>query len=319
MEFSLALLLQYVGVLFVGFVIIAKAGDIFVDSSCVIAKKLKVSRAVIGLIVVAFATSLPEFVLSTMAAGLGRVGIAYGNIVGSCIGNIGLVLGVAVIGVAIPIGKERLHDGVIMLAVGCILTLMGLDGELSRYDGIGLMVAFALFLGFILRREIKRKSSPSKGAKIPRKLKYPTLLFIVGALGVVIASRMLIYSGVGIADEILGISPTVIGLTVIAIGTSLPELATAVVSAVKKVPELSLGMILGSNIFNIALVLGTSSMIAPLAVDSQSIEFSNPVMLGTMALLLAFMARRRLTWKLGILMLGLYLFYVVALFAFWYA
>lgn len=303
-------LILYLLVLLLGVLIIAKAGDAFVDAACAIARGYGIPQAVIGLTLVSFATTVPEFLTSTMASALGDVGIAYGNAVGSIIANTALILAVAMVAVPILVKRERVHDGLVLLGLGGILILLTLNAELSRYEGIGLLLMLGMFLWFVIRREAKRERRSKSGEKV--RLKHKFIIFGISAAGIAIASRMLIYSGIGIA-EFFGIPEIVIGLTVIAVGTSIPEFTTAIISAVKKVPELSLGNIIGANILNLVWVLGASSVIRPLQVDSKSIWFSNPVMLAITALLVLFMAKGRLKRGHGILFIAVYISYLIGL------
>ena len=297
-------------------VLIAKAGNVFVDSACGIARALGVSPVIIALTLVAFATSAPEFFTSTMAAWFGNVGISYGNVVGSNIINITPILALAAIFGVARFRRERLGEGIIMLAVGGALAAMALNGEVGWVEGLLLLVIFALFLRFVLRREAKRRTE--KKTRERGRLGRLILLFILGTAGVIIGSRLLIYSGVGIALDV-GVPETAIGFTLVAIGTSIPELATIIISISKRLPEFSVGTIVGSNIFNTALIMGSAALIRPLTVDSQAVWFSNSMMLAAMAVLLGFMWRgRRLTRGQGLALLAFYAFYLVGL-AFLYA
>ncbi|MFQ6130123.1 MAG: calcium/sodium antiporter [Candidatus Hadarchaeaceae archaeon] len=296
--------------------LIAKAGDVFVDSACGIAQALGVSQVIIALTLVAFATSAPEFFTSTMAAWFGNVGISYGNVVGSNIINITPILALAAIFGVAQVGRERLAEGVIMLAVGGALAAMALDGEVWWVEGLFLLVIFALFLRFVLRREARRR--PKEKTSERERLGRLILLFILGTVGVIIGSRLLIYSGVGIALDV-GVPEAAIGFTLVAIGTSIPELATIIISIFKRLPEFSVGTIVGSNIFNTALIIGSAALIRPLTVDSQALWFSNLMMLAAMVILLVFMWRgQRLTRGQGVTLLVFYAFYLVGL-AFLYA
>lgn len=302
-------------------VLIAKAANVFVDSACGIARALGVSQVIIALTLVAFATSVPEFFTSTMAAWFGNVGISYGNVVGSNIINITPILALAAIFGVAQFRRERLGEGIIMLAVGGALVTMVLDGVVGRVEGLLLLVIFALFLRFVLKREARktREKVPSEQKRLGRSI----LLFILGTAGVIIGARLLIYSGVGIALGV-GVPEAAIGFTLVAIGTSIPELAMIIISISKRLPEFSVGTIVGSNIFNIALIIGSAALIRPLrvvdpVVDSQALWFSNLMMLAAMALLLGFMWRgRRLTRGQGVALLAFYAFYIAGL-AFLYA
>jgi len=307
-------------------VLIAKAGDVFVDSACGIASALGVSQAVIALTLIAFATSAPELFTSTIAAGLGNVGIPYGNVVGSNILNITPILALAAIFGMVQVGRERFSEGLIMLAAGGALAAMALNGVIGPIEGLLLLAIFALFLMFVVKREIRRKSAEQKTIRKRESLRKLFLLFILATAGVVIAARLLVFCGAGIAQEVFvaaGLTPleaeAAVGFTIIAIGTSIPELATIIISVKKRLPAISVGTIIGSNIFNTALIVGSAALIRPLAVDSQALWFSNPMMLAAMALLLGFMWRgRRLTRGQGVALLAFYAFYLVGL-AFLYA
>jgi cation:H+ antiporter len=307
-------LLLYFIVLCLGVLIIWKAGDAFIDAACTIAKELGVSKAIIGLTLVSLATTAPEFLTSTMASALGEVGIAYGNAIGSIITNTALILAIAMIVIPISVERERVHEGLMLLGLGGLLLIFALNSELSRYEGVGLLLLLGLFLWFMIRREVKRegRSRPKRKSKLGREF----LIFGICAAGIAIGSRMLIYSGANIA-EFFGVPSIAIGLTIIAFGTSVPEFATAMISVAKKVPELSLGNILGANVLNVVLVLGASSTIRSLPVDPQSIRFSNPMMLILIALLVVFMVKGRMRRRHGVLFLALYVFYLIGL-ALWY-
>jgi cation:H+ antiporter len=181
---------------------------------------------------------------------------------------------------------------------------------LGRLEGALLLSIMVIFLTLVVRRESRRKM---KNADPSTRMKMPALFFILGALGVVVGSRLLIYSGIGISGW-LGISEGIIGFTMVAIGTSIPELATALISVSKKVPEISLGNILGANILNLGWVLGTAAMVNPLSVEMGSLLFSNLMMFGIMAALLAFMltGRKLHRWE-GATLLGIYGAYLVGL------
>ncbi len=302
----------------VGFFIIIISSNAFVDSARAIALRLGVPTVIVGLTLVSFATTAPEFCTSTLSAYSGDVGISYGNAIGSCIANIALILALAAIARPITFSKEQLRDGIIMLTITSLLVLLAyFGGCLSASDGILLLILLGIFLAFTIKRELKRKND--KQDKIEKRdLKYPSILFALGAIGMVIGSRLLIRSGSAIALS-LGVPEIVIGLTMISVGTSLPELVTAVTAVRKKVSELSLGNIIGANILNTTWVLGTSAIIRPLPVDSQSILFNNPIMILVMVLLVVFISTgSRISKKEGALLFAIYLFYSVALFTFWY-
>jgi cation:H+ antiporter len=316
----------YIGALVVSILIIAKAGDVFLDSACGIARALGVSQAVIALTLIAFATSAPEFFAALTASGLGHAGVAYGDVVGSNIVNITLILALAAIFGMAWIKKVGLEDGLIMLGVGGALLVMSLNGVIGPVEGLLLLAIFTLFLRFVIKRE--RTGERKLGSSTPkeRSLGKLFLLFAAGTAGLIIGSWLLVFGGVGIGQtalEAAGLTrleaEAVVGFTVIAIGTSIPELATIVISIKKKLVEISVGTIIGSNIFNMALIIGSGSLVGAAAgeflrADPQGIWFSNPMMLLSMALLVGFMwKRKRLARKSGIALLALYAIYLTGM------
>jgi cation:H+ antiporter len=289
-------------------VIIWKAGDAFVDSACAISYRLGVPRVIIGLTIVSFATTSPEFVTSVWSSLLGNVELAYGNAVGSCIVNVGLILGLAAIIASISVEKERIFEGGAMLGMAGLVTILAWEG-LGQIGGAILFSVMIVFQILVVRRESKRRV---KNEGLSVSLRNPVLLFIFGALGVVAGSRLLVYSGVGISSS-LGIPEAVIGFTLVAFGTSIPELTTAIISSLKKVPEISLGNIIGANILNLSWVLGAAAMINPIS-KVEGLLLSNLTMFAIMVALLIFMfARRKLHRLEGAGLLGIYLAYLVGL------
>jgi len=306
--------------------VIAKAGDVFVEAARRIASALGVSQTFIALTLIAFATSAPEFFTSLIAASLGNAGISYGNVVGSNIINITPVLALAAVFGVARIQNRGISDALFMTVMSGVLVLLSIDKAITPIDGLLLLGVFALFLGFAKKGERRTPKSARKAENL-RKL---VLLFILGTIGLFVGARLLIYGGAGIAQQTLvaaGLTPleaeAAVGFTVIALGTSLPELATIVISIRKKLHELSIGTIIGSNIFNAGLIVGTASVACAaggktLQVDSQAIYFSNPMMLISMILLTVFMFRRKKIerWQGGVLLVfyaiylaGMALFY----------
>lgn len=318
-------MLLYLVALIVGIGIISKAGDLFVESAQKIALALGVSAGFIALTLIAFATSAPEFFTSLIAAALGNYGISYGNVVGSNIINIDVVLAIgALFGIA-SIEKNNLIDGLLMIIISGVLVLFSLNGAINWIEGVILLVLFILFVW-----TAKKKDVGGSRPKKPANLKKLVAIFCFAAVGLFVGARLLVYGGAGIAQGILtaaGLTPleaeAVVGFTVIAIGTSLPELATIIVSIRKKLYDISIGTIIGSNIFNIGLIVGTASLATTakqgaLLVDSQAIWVSNPIMLLSAVLLTAFMFKRRTLTKLqGVLFLLLYAVYLSAMLLFY--
>ncbi len=299
------------GLFVLALAVIIKGGHIFTDSAVGLAGHFGVPRVVIGLTIVSFATTMPEFAVSTMAAYFGNVDIAYGNVVGSTIANIALILAVAMIGREIQTDRGILRNWRSMLGFGIIVTLMASDGVVGFLNGITLLAAVFLYAAYTVRREGARRNNNAKGEEDLKKILGP---FAVGAIGVVVGSRLLIYSGVNIA-RILGVPEIVIGLTLISVGTSLPELVTAVISTMKRVSDISLGNIIGANILNLAWVLGAASIVRSIPVDSTILVMDNSMMLLVMSLPLIFItSHKKLGKKVGFLLLVLYFAYVAALY-----
>lgn len=254
-----------------GLAFLIKGADIFVDGSASLAWRLGVSRLVIGLTVVSMGTSAPELVVNLIAAFSGNSDIAVGNIIGSNIANLLLILGVAAIlsPVHISYGTAWKEIPYSLFAV-LILYLAGNHSlghsptipEISRANGIFLMLFFLLFLYYVLRMARSGREETAQVKQLSGLLSVVYIFF--GLAGLILGGRWFVYSAVEMA-KIFGLSEAVIGLTVVAIGTSLPELAVSVAAASKKHSDIVIGNVIGSNIFNIFWVLGLTAVIHPLA------------------------------------------------------
>ena len=259
-------------ILLVGFVVLIKGADWLVNGASALAKKKNVSDLAIGLTVVAFGTSAPELVVNVLASFQGHQDIAFGNVIGSNNFNLFMILGIA--GLIAPLAvqsstvwKEIPISFIALVTLFFLANNFFLAGQpgLSRIDGLILLVMFGLFLLYVYKQ---LKVDPQ--ISLDAHTKYTTLttwgLILIGLAGLIVGGRLVVDSAVKMAQE-WGISQKVIGLTIIAAGTSLPELATSVVAAVKKNNDIAVGNIIGSNIFNIFLILGVSSVIRPLPYD----------------------------------------------------
>lgn len=262
-----------------GFLLLIKGADLLVDGSSSIAKRFGISDLVIGLTVVAFGTSAPELVVNLVSAFNGTTDIAIGNILGSNIANILLILGVT--GVIAPLAvqrsttwKEVPFSLLAVLAVGVMANDVLFNGAtesiLTRGDGLILLGFFAIFLYYIFG---VAKQSPAEGEtseKIVAHGIFRSVLFIaLGLTALIIGGKWVVGSAITLAT-LWGLSEAVIGLTVVAIGTSLPELATSIVAALKGKADIAIGNVVGSNIFNIFWILGVTSVIAPLPFSTNS-------------------------------------------------
>lgn len=258
-----------------------------------LALKYGIRRLVVGITVVALGTSMPEFVVNVFAALSRQDGLALGNIVGSNICNIALILGASALILPLAVSPDTLRkEYAIMMAVMLVFYVMALDGTISQLDGLLLLSGLAAFLVFLVidcKRNVQ-KIDPEELPDFERQdLAAPTarkvILLLGGMVFLAVGARLMVYSAVNIA-EWLGVSSFVIGLTVVAIGTSLPELAASLVSALKKDPDMSMGNVLGSNLLNVLFVIGLVSMIHPLSVETESLTIHFPVMLGFCVILL---------------------------------
>jgi len=267
--------------------------DRFVHGASGTARNLGVSSLIIGLTIVGFGTSAPEILVSITAAINGNPGIAVGNAIGSNIANIGLVLGTTALLYPLLVGSKTLkREFPIMLIMMGLALFLILDHELSRYDGIILISGLvALTVWLIRMAKTKKGYEPlihEYDHEIPRiSLKYAISWTVFGLVLLLLSSQVLVYGAVNLA-KFYGVSDLIIGLTVIAIGTSLPELATSIMSAIKKEPDIAIGNIIGSNMFNLLAVLGIPAVIAPITLEQYVINRDYGVMLGLSVLLFIF-------------------------------
>ena len=249
----------------VGIVLLYKGSDILVNGTAKTAARLGISSLIISLIVVAFGTSAPEFAISVGAAIQNEADISVGNIIGSCIANLLLVLGISAIIRPISVNKSIFkREMLIMLGATIILFAFSFSGLLDRYHLIGGVIFLFLFVAFIayfLRRAKKERDNEKKynHGSIQKNI----LFIIFGIMGVVAGAYLLIESAITIADS-LGIDKIIIALSMVAIGTSIPELVVSAMAAYKKESDIAVGNVLGSNVFNILLILGASALFIPL-------------------------------------------------------
>ena len=267
----------------VGFVLLYFGAEWLVKGSSSLARSLGVTPIVIGLTVVAFGTSAPELVVSLISSIKGKSMIAVGNVVGSNICNIALVLGLAAMFQPITADKSVVkRDIPIMLAISVYLLLLSFNSKLGRIEGATLftgIILYTFFNYYIAMRESKRASGEATVILAPEveEIEYVTsrskqiVLIVVGIIGVVGGAQIVVESAVKIM-QILGVSEKFIGLTIVAFGTSLPELATSVVAALRKEMDISIGNLVGSNVFNIMSVLGAASLVRPIPIPGGFIE-----------------------------------------------
>lgn len=261
----------------IGLTLLVVGGEFLVRSSVALSFKLKLSRMVIGLTVVSFATSAPELLVSIQAALDGFSDISLGNVIGSNIANIGLVLGITALISPLAIDKDfyKLNWPVMMLLSIGLYYLLKSGNELDRMEGLGLVLILLLYLFWLIRSSRKRASLQQNLEEVDDSLATTTnfkiiVWLIIGGVSLWGGSELLVKGAVDLAKA-LGVSERVIAVTMIAVGTSVPELAASVIAALKREKAISLGNLIGSNIFNIASVLGITTLIQPIAVKSQEV------------------------------------------------
>ena len=251
----------------VGLVILVAGGELLVRGASSIARAFHLSPLLIGLTIVGFGTSAPELIVSLQAALEGQPGIAIGNVIGSNIGNILLILGIsALIAPLIIPGRKLWRDLGFMLLATATIWVMLLDGQVTRIDGFILLAGLIVFLVTAFVAGQGHPPEETQEASGPTWL--PWVMTGVGLVLLVIGAGFLVDSATTIARE-FGISEAVIGLTIVAVGTSLPELATSVIAAFRKHTEIAVGNIVGSNIFNIFGILGLTAVIAPIPAEAR--------------------------------------------------
>lgn len=274
-----------------GLALLVWSADRFVEGSAATAGHFGMPPLLIGMVVVGFGTSAPEMVVSALAASQGNPGLALGNAYGSNITNIALILGITAVIAPIAVHSQVMRKELPILALVTLAAAWLLfDGELSRLDAAGLLVLFALVLGWSIWSGMRKTDDvfatemDAELATHPMPIRNAMLWLVVGLVLLIISSRILVWGAVDLATR-FGVSDLVIGLTIVAIGTSLPELASSIISARKGEHDLALGNILGSNLFNTLAVVGIAGSIAPMAVANEVLIRDIPVMVGlTLAL-----------------------------------
>lgn len=307
---SMQIILQ-VALLALGFVMLVKGADWFVDGASGIAAKFHIPQIIIGLTIVAMGTSAPEAAVSISAALKGSADITVGNIIGSNILNVLIILGLASVIIPIAVGKSTIKiDAPFMIAISAVFLLLGWDGTITRIDGLILLVLFAAYIGYMIWEAIH---SNDEGEEIKKLSIGQALLFTVIGLGLIVLGSNVAVDAATELARIFGMSERFIGLTIVALGTSLPELFTSVVAARKGNADIAIGNIVGSNIFNILFVVGLSSLIVdvPFAANFR-IDMAVSIA-AAMFLWIASMKEKKLVRWHGIVMLLGYAGYFVYL------
>lgn len=308
--------------LVVGFVILIKGADWLVDGASSIAKRFKVSDLVIGLTIVAFGTSAPELIVNILSSISGSTEIAIGNVIGSNIVNILLILGIAAVIYPLKVGqgtawKEIPLSLMAAVMVGIFVNDAFLDGSsfsgLTATDGFALLGFFIIFLYYTFGIAKINNDTPQPQTQVHKT--YVAVLFILlGLAALILGGKLVVDNAVKIAQS-FGVSESLIGLTIVAIGTSLPELATSAVAAYKKNVDIAVGNVVGSNIFNIFWILGISSVISPLPVSpSSNIDIGMAIFASFLLFLWLFIGKKHHIerWQ-GAAMIIIYIGYIVYL------
>jgi len=302
-----------------GLLMLVLGGDYLVKGASGIALKMDIPPMLVGMTVVALGTSSPELVVSLKAALDGKPDISVGNVVGSNIANVALILGVTTIIFPLAIQKRALRvDWLVMMIASFIFYLFALDGGFSRFEG-GLFVSLlAIFIGVSFYRAKKNREVEPIEADIPKTGKgrkwWVLILFVaLGSVGLILGAQWFLSGAESIARN-LGVSDRVIAITLVAFGTSVPELAASVVAAFKKEQDISLGNIVGSNLFNLFAIIGITSIVSPIRVAPEILSNDIFWMLGTsLAILPLALIRNRLGRIDGFLFISTYALFVYLL------
>jgi len=316
--------MEYI-ILLIGFALLIKGANYFVDGSSNIARLLHVSPLLIGLTIVAFGTSSPEATVSILAALNGNADVAIGNVVGSNIFNITLVVGITAMIAPLKVENETIRKEIpftllasvaMLIFISDILLQSGTSNVITRSEGLTLLLIFTVFMYYIF--EVARDSRsntiaiPLENTNESEAPKWKKQIFIslIGLAAIIFGGHFVVSSSTEIAYA-LGMSETLVGLTIVAVGTSLPELVTSITAALKKQTDIALGNIVGSNIFNILFVLGASAVIVPLRID-EKIFIDVILMISlTIVLLLFSKSHFKIGKYEGLILVGAYIIYLL--------
>ncbi|NFE73310.1 calcium/sodium antiporter [Clostridium botulinum] len=319
-------------ILLLGFVLLIKGADIFVDGASVIAKKLGIPAVIVGLTIVSLGTSAPELAVSLISSLNGSNEIAIGNVIGSNIFNTLMVLGTTAIVLPLIIKKETVkNDFLVNTSATILLFLFTFDSLfmsdtniISRLDGLILILICIFYVVVLIKKakkmpneDLNEDTTELKNSLVDNNIEvnilHKVIFMIIGVAGIVVGGNLVVDSATNIAYS-LGMSEKLVGLTIVAAGTSLPELVTSIVAALKGENDIALGNVLGSNIFNILLILGLSSLISPIHVSQALMtDFIYLIVINLLLIGLVFFNRakeKKLTRIEGFLLVGLYLSYM---------
>ena len=302
-----------------GFVLITKGADIFINCIVEIGKRTRISEIVLGATIVSFATTLPEFTVSMLSSIDGYTTMSLGNAVGSIICNTTLILGLVSIISPFKVDRESFLSKTIILLISVfILFILSIDRKINFMNGVILLTMFGVYM-YVNYTSVKKDSLNKRAKTIVNTSKKQwirlVILFTIGISMMVIGSKLLVNNGVLIA-EYIGIPQGIISLTVIALGTSLPELVSSLTAIRKNHHAISVGNVLGANTLNILSVIGASSLVNDIPILSQTMTIDFPIMLiALMILIMPTLKTQKLQRVQGILLLGVYLFYLGTLYS----
>ena len=303
----------------IGLVLLILGGNWLLKSAVGFSLRLNIPKIVIGMTVVSFATSAPELIVSVRSALENHADIAFGNVIGSNIANLGLVLGITILISTISVEKSFYKtDWPVMIISSLLLYgFIAFDGVLQRYEGIILFSFLIIFLIYLLRFQkiAVVDEMPEDDEELP--LHKIVLFLVIGGVALWGGSELLIDGAVGMAKN-FNVSERVIGITIISVGTSIPELAASIIAVLQKEKAISLGNLIGSNVFNILAVLGVTSMITPITISDSGL-LSNDIfwMLGISFLVFPLVfapTKMKLSWKEGLILLAIYVVFIIRMF-----
>ena len=308
--------------LIVGLVVLVGGGELLVRGAASLALRLRLSPLVVGLTIVAFGTSAPELFISVQAALEGSPDLAMGNVIGSNICNLALVLGITAVVTPVPVRKDSLRiDWPVTMGASLLLYLIVRDNLINWPEGLLFLAILTTYTYLIIRksrRETKSAEALAEELELPPQTANPwkdVLFILLGTLGLAVGSDWFVDGAKELAIS-FGVSERIVGITVLALGTSLPELVTAVVAAIKKETDIALGNLMGSNIFNILSILGITSVIASIRVNDVIIHSDMVWMLLITFLILPMMLYRKVVKRVeGAILLAIYVYYIYSVIA----
>ena len=298
-----------------GLILLILGGNWLLKSAVALSLKLEIPKIIIGMTVVSFATSAPELIVSINAALNGSSDLALGNVIGSNIANLGLVLGITLLFGSMHITKSfyKVDWPIMMIASALLYLFLYTDKVIDQFEGIILFSLLIIFLIYLLKYQKTAVIDELPEDDVPLPLYKTVLFFVLGGLGLYGGSELLIKGATALAIE-YGVTERVIAVTIVSIGTSIPELTASIIAVIKKEKAISLGNLIGSNIFNVFAVLGITSIITPISITDQRL-LTNDIfwMLGISFIILplVFLTKRlRLSWREGLLLIMAYCIFI---------